>query len=75
MTRAIDPKCSRHPNPQDCEGALATYNPKFDSYSLLARFGGVKASGVGRENSKLAIYHYPQMRAVPVSMNDVEAPS
>ena len=37
-------------------------------------FGGVKASGVGRENSKLAIDHYSEMRSVYVAMNDVEAP-
>lgn len=37
-------------------------------------FGGVKMSGVGRENSKEAIHHYSQVRSVYVCMNDVEAP-
>ena len=37
-------------------------------------FGGSKMSGVGRENSKLAINHYSQMKSVYVSMNDVAAP-
>ncbi|MFW2542047.1 betaine-aldehyde dehydrogenase [Primorskyibacter sp. 2E107] len=37
-------------------------------------FGGVKASGVGRENSKAAIEHYSQLKSVYVRMGDVEAP-
>lgn len=37
-------------------------------------FGGVKMSGVGRENSRAAIEHYSQLRSVYVSLNDVEAP-
>ncbi len=39
-----------------------------------APFGGSKLSGVGRENSKLAINHYSEMKTVYVAMNDVEAP-
>lgn len=39
-----------------------------------APFGGSKQSGVGRENSKLAIEHYSEMKGVYVAMNDVEAP-
>ncbi len=39
-----------------------------------APFGGSKLSGVGRENSKLAVDHYSEMKAVYVAMNDVEAP-
>ena len=37
-------------------------------------FGGVKMSGVGRENSKAAIEHYSQMKSVYVRMGRVEAP-
>ena len=37
-------------------------------------FGGSKLSGVGRENSKLAINHYSELKAVYVGMGDVEAP-
>ncbi|MGR1580232.1 betaine-aldehyde dehydrogenase [Thalassobius sp. S69A] len=37
-------------------------------------FGGVKASGVGRENSKAAITHYSQLKSVFVRMDAVEAP-
>ncbi|MEL7104480.1 MAG: betaine-aldehyde dehydrogenase [Pseudomonadota bacterium] len=49
----------------------------INTYNLApveAPFGGTKASGVGRENSKLAINHYSEMKMVYVSMNDVEAP-
>ncbi|WP_422029482.1 betaine-aldehyde dehydrogenase [Roseovarius sp.] len=37
-------------------------------------FGGVKASGVGRENSKEAIQHYNQVKSVYVRMGATEAP-
>ncbi|MEO0487709.1 MAG: betaine-aldehyde dehydrogenase [Pseudomonadota bacterium] len=37
-------------------------------------FGGVKGSGVGRENSKAAIEHYSQLKSVYVGMGPVEAP-
>lgn len=39
MADFIDPKCAEHPNPADCEDALAQYDPITDSYALLARFG------------------------------------
>lgn len=37
-------------------------------------FGGVKDSGVGRENAKAAIEHYSQLKSVYVAMGSVEAP-
>ncbi|SNT71844.1 betaine aldehyde dehydrogenase [Paracoccus seriniphilus] len=37
-------------------------------------FGGVKLSGLGRENSAAAIEHYSQLKSVYVGMGDVEAP-
>ncbi|SLN11912.1 NAD/NADP-dependent betaine aldehyde dehydrogenase [Roseovarius albus] len=37
-------------------------------------FGGVKASGIGRENSKAAIEHYSQLKSVYVRMGETEAP-
>ena len=37
-------------------------------------FGGVKASGVGRENAHAAIEHYSQLKSVYVGMTPVEAP-
>lgn len=36
-------------------------------------FGGVKHSGVGRENARAAIEHYSQIKSVYVAMGDVEA--
>jgi betaine-aldehyde dehydrogenase len=35
-------------------------------------FGGVKQSGIGRENSKAAIEHYTQLKSVYVEMGDVD---
>lgn len=49
----------------------------INTYNLApveAPFGGSKMSGVGRENSKLAINHYSEMKSVYVSVNEVEAP-
>lgn len=37
-------------------------------------FGAVKASGLGRENSKAAIEHYTQVKTVYVGMGPVESP-
>jgi betaine-aldehyde dehydrogenase len=37
-------------------------------------FGGVKQSGIGRENGLAAIDHYTQLKSVYVEMGDVEAP-
>ncbi len=37
-------------------------------------FGGVKRSGMGRENAKAAIEHYSQIKSVYVEMGDVDAP-
>jgi betaine-aldehyde dehydrogenase len=37
-------------------------------------FGGVKMSGLGRENGRVAIDHYTQLKSVYVAMGDVESP-
>ncbi|MCE5971890.1 betaine-aldehyde dehydrogenase [Sinirhodobacter sp. WL0062] len=37
-------------------------------------FGAVKASGLGRENSRAAVEHYTQVKAVYVGMGPVESP-
>jgi betaine-aldehyde dehydrogenase len=37
-------------------------------------FGGVKLSGLGRENGKAALEHYTQLKSVYVAMSDVESP-
>ena len=49
----------------------------INTYNLApveAPFGGAKASGVGRENSKEAIHHYSQVKSVYVAMGPVESP-
>ena len=45
----------------------------YNDAPVEAPFGGVKASGVGRENSKEAIKHFSQVKSVYVRMGDVEA--
>ncbi|MFT9257165.1 MAG: betaine-aldehyde dehydrogenase [Acetobacter sp.] len=37
-------------------------------------FGGYKQSGLGRENSRLAVEHYTQVKSVYVALGDVDAP-
>ncbi len=37
-------------------------------------FGGVKQSGLGRENGRAALEHYSQLKSVYVAMGDVDAP-
>ena len=37
-------------------------------------FGGVKMSGLGRENGRAAIEHYTQLKSVYVALRDVDAP-
>ncbi len=37
-------------------------------------FGGVKQSGIGRENGRIAIEHYTQLKSVYVALNGVDSP-
>jgi betaine-aldehyde dehydrogenase len=37
-------------------------------------FGGVKQSGIGRENGQAAIEHYTQLKSVYVAMSGIESP-
>ncbi|MGB8327939.1 MAG: betaine-aldehyde dehydrogenase, partial [Steroidobacteraceae bacterium] len=37
-------------------------------------FGGVKQSGLGRENGRAAIEHYTQLKSVYVALQDIQAP-
>ena len=37
-------------------------------------FGGVKLSGLGRENGRAAIEHYTQIKSVYVALGDIDAP-
>ncbi|GGE45619.1 NAD/NADP-dependent betaine aldehyde dehydrogenase [Primorskyibacter flagellatus] len=54
--------------------AGACFINSYNDAPVEAPFGGVKASGVGRENAKAAIEHYSQLKTVFVRMGDVEAP-
>ncbi|SIT76845.1 betaine-aldehyde dehydrogenase [Pontibaca methylaminivorans] len=46
----------------------------YNDTPVEAPFGGTKASGVGRENSRAAIEHYSELKSVFVRMGRVEAP-
>jgi betaine-aldehyde dehydrogenase len=37
-------------------------------------FGGVKLSGLGRENGRAALEHYTQLKSVYVAMGDIDSP-
>jgi betaine-aldehyde dehydrogenase len=37
-------------------------------------FGGMKLSGLGRENGRAALEHYTQLKSVYVALSDIEAP-
>lgn len=50
------------------------YINTYNDAPVEAPFGGMKASGVGRENAKAAIEHYSQLKSVFVRMDDLEAP-
>ncbi|NRA99634.1 MAG: betaine-aldehyde dehydrogenase [Rhodobacteraceae bacterium] len=58
-------------------GAIKAGSCYVNTYNLTpveAPFGGSKSSGIGRENSKEAIGHYSEVKAVYVAAGDVEAP-
>lgn len=49
----------------------------INAYNLTpveAPFGGMKLSGVGRENGRAAVEHYTQIKSVYVGLGPVEAP-
>ena len=54
-------------------GKLQAGSCFINSYNE-APFGGMKLSGIGRENSKNAIKHYSQLKSVYVCMGDVDVP-
>ena len=58
-------------------GALQAGTCWINTYNLTPvemPFGGVKHSGVGRENARAAIEHYSQLKSVYVAMGGVAAP-
>ena len=50
------------------------YINAYNAAPVEMPFGGSKMSGVGRENSKAAIEHYSELKAVYVGMGPVDAP-
>jgi betaine-aldehyde dehydrogenase len=58
-------------------GQLQAGTTWINAYNLTPvemPFGGVKASGVGRENGHAAVEHYSQVKSVYVGMGPVDAP-
>lgn len=56
--------------------ALSAGTCWINTYNLApveVPFGGVKSSGVGRENAKAALEHYSQIKSVYVAMTPVES--
>jgi len=54
--------------------AGTSYINPYNAAPVEMPFGGSKLSGVGRENSKAAIAHYSEPKAIYVGMGEVEAP-
>ncbi|MEM9757531.1 MAG: aldehyde dehydrogenase family protein, partial [Pseudomonadota bacterium] len=50
------------------------YINAYNAAPVEAPFGGMKASGIGRENSRAAIEHYSQLKSVYVGLVPPEAP-
>ncbi len=50
------------------------YINTYNDAPVEAPFGGSKASGVGRENSKAAINHFSELKTVYVRLSELEAP-
>jgi betaine-aldehyde dehydrogenase len=58
-------------------GALEAGTTWINAYNLTpveAPFGGVKASGIGRENGRAALDHWSRVKSVYVATGPVEAP-
>ncbi|PKP70583.1 MAG: betaine-aldehyde dehydrogenase [Alphaproteobacteria bacterium HGW-Alphaproteobacteria-4] len=58
-------------------GALQAGTTWINAYNLTpveAPFGGVKGSGIGRENGRAAVEHYSRVKSVYVGLGPVEAP-
>ena len=60
-----------------CVAQLRAGTTWINAYNLTPvemPFGGVKASGIGRENGRAALEHYSQLKSVYVGTGPVEAP-
>ena len=58
----------------DALNAGTCFINSYNDAPVEVPFGGMKMSGVGRENSKAAVSHYTQLKSAFVRMNDVESP-
>ncbi|WP_428926052.1 betaine-aldehyde dehydrogenase [Marinibacterium sp. SX1] len=58
----------------DAFEAGTCYINSYNDAPVEMPFGGVKMSGVGRENARAAIEHYSQLKSVYVRMGQPEAP-
>lgn len=54
--------------------AGTTWINAYNITPVEAPFGGVKLSGIGRENSAAAVEHYSQLKSVYVGMESIDAP-
>ena len=54
--------------------AGTTWINNYNITPIELPFGGVKQSGIGRENGAAAIEHYTRLKSVYVEMGDVDAP-
>lgn len=50
------------------------YINNYNIYPVEVPFGGYKKSGIGRENGKVAMDYYSQLKSVYVEMGDVWCP-
>ncbi len=55
------------------EAGICWINP-YNVTPIEMPFGGVKLSGLGRENGRAAMEHYTQLKSVYVAKGDIDAP-
>jgi betaine-aldehyde dehydrogenase len=58
----------------NCLQAGTCWINTYNLTPIAMPFGGVKHSGIGRENGHAALDHYSQIKSVYVEMGDVESP-
>jgi len=54
--------------------AGSLYINNYNIYPVELPFGGVKKSGIGRENGKVTLEYYTQVKSVYVEMGNVWCP-
>ncbi len=76
-SRLAHPACGHLARAHRVVAGLQAGSCWINTYNLTpveAPFGGMKMSGVGRENGQVAIEHWSQIKTVYVAMGPVEAP-